>query len=426
MILLNAKSSSNLNFKGGIMKFYLVGGAVRDKLLGLKVKDRDYVVIGSSPQALLSLNYKQVGKDFPVFLHPKTGDEYALARTERKQGSGYTGFECYAGEDVSLEDDLIRRDLTINAIAESETGELVDPHHGLTDLKSKILRHVSPAFSEDPLRVLRVARFAARFSALGFSIAPETLVLMTDLTRSGELSNLTSERVWQETAKALQTNCPHVYFQVLRDCGALKVLFPEIDRLFGIPAPIKWHPEIDTGIHTLMVLEQSVKLSTDIAFRFACLVHDLGKALTDPEKWPSHKMHGQLGLPVIKALCARLKVPNECRDLALLVSDHHTLIHDALALKAKTLLKLMDQCDAWRKPDRFLQVLECGIADSKGRTGFEDKPYPSSDYIWQAFLVASQVDVKVIIDQGFKGAEIKNALLEERIRVVKQYKKSTL
>ena len=408
------------------MNFFLVGGAVRDHLLGLAIKDRDYVVIGSDPETLLSQNYRQVGKDFPVFLHPKTGDEYALARTERKQGAGYTGFECYAGKDVLLEDDLIRRDLTINAIAQSHDGQLIDPHNGLADLEAKILRHISPAFSEDPLRVLRVARFAARFSNLGFSIAPETLVLMTDLTRSGELSNLTNERVWQETAKALETDCPQVYFQVLRDCGALNVLFPEIDRLFGIPAPIKWHPEIDTGIHTLMVLEQSVKLSTDIAFRFACLVHDLGKALTPPEKWPSHKMHGQLGLPVIKTLCARLKVPNDCRDLALLVSAHHTLIHDAFALKSSTLLKLMDQCDAWRKPDRFLQILECGIADSKGRTGFEEVDYPSADYIWQAFIVASQVDVKAIIEQGFKGAEIKNALLEERIRVVKQYKKVTL
>lgn len=408
------------------MQFFLVGGAVRDKLLNLTVKDRDYVVVNASPDTLLTLKYRQVGKDFPVFLHPKTGEEYALARTERKQGAGYTGFECYTGQDVSLEDDLIRRDLTINAIAESKEGKLIDPHNGLTDLKAKILRHISPAFSEDPLRVLRVARFAARFSTLGFSIAPETLDLMRSLSLSGELSNLTNERVWQETAKALQTDAPQIYFQVLRDCGALKVLFPEIDRLFGIPAPIKWHPEIDTGIHTLMVLEQSVKLSTDIAFRFACLVHDLGKALTDPDKWPSHKMHGQLGLPVIKGLCIRLKVPNDCRDLALLVSDHHTLIHDALSLKSKTLLKLMDQCDAWRKPERFLQVLQCGIADSKGRTGFEDKPYPSANYIWQVFLVASNVNVKDIIDQGFKGAEIKNALLIERIKVVKEYKKSTM
>jgi len=408
--------------RGGIMQVFLVGGAVRDKLLKLEVKDKDYIVVGSSPAELISLNYKQVGKDFPVFLHPKTGDEYALARRERKQGVGYTGFECYVGQDVSLEDDLIRRDITINAIAQSKDGKLIDFHNGQLDIKEKILRHISPAFSEDPLRVLRVARFAARFYRLGFSIAAETLTLMSSLTLSGELSDLTCERIWQETAKALQTDSPHVYFQVLRDCGALKVLFPEIDRLFGIPGPKKWHPEIDTGIHTLMVLEQSVKLSSEIAFRFACLVHDLGKALTPPEKWPSHKQHDLLGLPVINALCQRLKIPNDCRELALLVCEHHTLIHLGVSLRAQTLLMLMDKCDAWRKPQRFLQVLECGIADSQGRAGLENKPYPSADYIWQAFLVASDVDVKVIINKGFKGEEIKKELLKERVRVVKQYK----
>jgi tRNA nucleotidyltransferase (CCA-adding enzyme) len=404
------------------MQVFLVGGAVRDKLLKLEVKDKDYIIVGSSPDELISLNYKLVGKDFPVFLHPKTGDEYALARKERKRGVGYTGFECYTGADVSLEDDLIRRDITINAIAQCKDGKLIDLHNGLQDIKEKTLRHISPAFSEDPLRVLRVARFAARFYKLGFSIATETLALMKSLTLSGELSDLTCERVWQETAKALQTPSPQIYFQVLRDCGALKVLFPEIDRLFGIPAPKKWHPEIDTGIHTLMVIEQSVKLSTEIAFRFACSVHDLGKALTPPEKWPRHKKHELLGLPVINALCERLKIPNNCRELALLVCEHHTLIHRGLSLRAPTLLKLMDKCDAWRKPQRFLQVLECGIADSKGRAGLENKPYPSADYIWQAFLVADNVDVKAIVDKGFKGKEIKNELLKERIRVVNLYK----
>jgi len=406
------------------MQVFLVGGAVRDQLLQLKVKDRDYVVIGSNPETLLRLGYRQVGKDFPVFLHPKTGEEYALARTERKQGSGYSGFSCYAGEDVTLNDDLQRRDLTINAMALSEQGELIDPYHGLTDLKNRKLRHVSPAFSEDPLRVLRVARFAARFYSLGFTIAAETLTLMQQLTRSGELSHLTAERIWLETAKALQTDSPQIYFKVLRECGALAILFPEIDALFGIPAPARWHPEIDTGIHTLMVVEQAAKLSDSLAFRFACLVHDLGKALTPEENWPSHKGHGFLGLETIRALCLRLKIPNECRDLALLVSEHHTLVHNAFELKASTLIKLMDKNDAWRKPQRFLQMLQCCVADSKGRTGFEENDYPSADYIWQAFQLAAQVDVQDIIKQGFQGAEIKQALLEARIAVVKQYQEA--
>ena len=408
------------------MRVFLVGGAVRDQLLQLTVKDRDYVVIAGTPEKLLGLGYQQVGKDFPVFLHPKTGAEYALARTERKQGSGYTGFACYAGEDVTLKDDLLRRDLTINAIAQSEQGELIDPYNGMKDIQTKTLRHISPAFSEDPLRVLRVARFAARFYDLGFSIAPETFTLMQNLSDSGELDHLTAERVWQETAKALQTDNPQVYFQVLRDCGALAHLFPEIDALFGVPAPKKWHPEVDTGIHTLMVVQQSVLLSDAIAFRFACLVHDLGKALTPKQDWPSHKGHGLLALPLIKDFCKRLTVPNECRDLALLVSEHHTLIHNAFELKASSLVKLMDKSDAWRKPQRFLQVLRCCIADAKGRTGFEDKAYPSADYIWQAFLVAQKVDVQVIIAKGIRGSEIKLALQQARTVAVNTYKQSLI
>jgi len=408
------------------MRIFLVGGAVRDKLLQLPIKDCDYMVVGSTSEQLLDLGYQQVGKEFPVFLHPKSGDEYALARTERKQGKGYSGFSCYSGVDVSLEDDLIRRDLTINAIAEDESGERFDPYNGLQDIKDKVLRHVSPAFSEDPLRVLRVARFAARFYKLGFSIAPETLMLMKQLSDSGELSHLTPERVWAETHKALTTNSPQIYFQVLRDIGALAVLFPEIDKLYGIPAPKKWHPEVDTGIHTLMVLEQATLLSDSVVFRFACLVHDLGKALTDKDKWPSHKGHGFLGLAVIKSLCERLKIPNECRDLALMVSEHHTMIHSAFELKASTLLKLMNNCDAWRKPARFQQMLQCCVADSKGRTGFEDKPYPTADYVWLAFQAALTVDVQDIIKQGIKGALIKEALLTARIEAVSQYKKRVL
>jgi tRNA nucleotidyltransferase (CCA-adding enzyme) len=404
------------------MQIFLVGGAVRDQLLQLKVKDRDYVVIAANPEKLLKLGFQQVGKDFPVFIHPKTGDEYALARTERKKGSGHNGFECYAGQDVTLTEDLKRRDLTINAIAQSPQGELIDPYHGLQDIQTKTLRHISAAFSEDPLRVLRVARFAARFYDLGFIIAPETLDLMCSLSTSGELNYLTAERVWQETAKALKTDNPQIYFQVLRDCGALALLFPEIDVLFGVPAPKKWHPEIDTGIHTLMVVQQSVKLSDSLAFRFACLVHDLGKALTPKEFWPSHKGHGELGVQRINNLCQRLKIPNECRELACLVSKHHTLIHKGLELKAATLVTLMDQNDAWRKPERFWQMLQCCVADSKGRTGFEEKDYPSADYIWRAFQVAQLVDVQPIIKQGYKGAEIKAQLQDARIQTVEQYK----
>ena len=406
------------------MHVFLVGGAVRDQLLGIAVKDRDFVVINSTPEKMVAKGFTQVGKDFPVFLHPSTGEEYALARTERKHGIGYTGFTCYAGQDVSLEEDLARRDLTINAIAQSENKELIDPYLGQQDLKNKILRHVSLAFIEDPLRVLRVARFAARFAKLGFTIAPQTLQLMTDITASGELQSLPPERIWAETEKALETDSPQVYFQVLRDCGALAALFPEIDNLYGVPAPKRWHPEIDTGIHTLMVVEQACLLSDSLAFRFACLVHDLGKALTPQSEWPSHKGHGMKGLAVIKKFCKRLKVPNECRDLALLVSEHHTNIHSAFELRASTMVGIMDKCDAWRKPHRFQQMLQCCVADSKGRTGFELLPYPTADYMWQALQYALQVNIQKIIKAGFQGAEIRTQLNEQRIELVQQYKDS--
>lgn len=404
------------------MRAFLVGGAVRDQLLGLTIKDRDYVVINSTPEQMLSQGFTQVGKDFPVFLHPLTGEEYALARTERKQGKGYTGFICYAGQDVTLEQDLARRDLTINAIAQGQDGQLVDPYLGQKDIKNKLLRHVSPAFNEDPLRVLRVARFAARFAQLQFTIAPETQQLMQQMVASGELNNLTAERVWAETEKALKTTSPQVYFQVLRDCGALAVLFPEIDNLFGVPAPKRWHPEVDTGIHTLMVVEQASLLSDSVAFRFACLVHDLGKALTPKAEWPSHKGHGMKGLALIKTLCKRLKVPNEHRDLALMVSEHHTNIHSAMSLKASTIVKIMDKCDAWRKPLRFQQMLHCCIADARGRTGLENCAYPSADYMWQALQQALTVDVQSIIQKGYQGAQIKEQLNHARIQTVKEFK----
>lgn len=296
------------------MKVYLVGGAVRDKLLGLPISDRDYVVVGTTPEAMLAKGFQQVGKDFPVFLHPKTHEEYALARTERKIGSGYTGFSCYSAPDVTIEDDLLRRDLTINAIAQSDTGELIDPHHGVRDLKNRVLRHVSDAFLEDPLRVLRVARFAARYYAQGFRIAPETMFLMQSMSETGELSHLTPERVWTETHKALMSNSPQIYFEVLRECGALAILFPEIDNLFGVPAPEKWHPEVDTGIHILMVMRVVATLSKDIDVRFAALCHDLGKGLTPKAVWPSHPQHGEAGIPLIIDLCERYKIPSHQRS----------------------------------------------------------------------------------------------------------------
>jgi len=401
---------------------YLVGGAVRDSLLDLDVAERDYVVVGATPQQLVHLGYIQVGKDFPVFLHPHTREEYALARTERKQGRGYTGFECYAAADVTLEQDLLRRDLTINAIAQAADGKLIDPYGGVADLNRRILRHVSPAFSEDPLRVLRVARFAARFHRLGFVIAAETQELMGQMSRSGELDALTPERVWKELEKVLSGDDPQVFFQVLRDCGALAVLFPEVDALFGVPAPAKWHPEIDTGIHTLLCMEQIACLSDSLPARFATLCHDFGKTLTPKELWPSHRGHGQKGLAVIRRFCERYRIPNDCRDLALLVSDLHGDIHRALELRPQTLLRKFDQMDVWRKPERLEWLLLACQADYQGRTGFQALPYPQREYVLKAFAAARDVAVKPIVAAGFKGAEIKEQLNHRRIRAIDHFK----
>ncbi|MCT8342564.1 MULTISPECIES: multifunctional CCA addition/repair protein [Photorhabdus] len=404
------------------MRVYLVGGAVRDRLLNFPVKERDWVVVGETSETLLSLGYQQVGKDFPVFLHPQTHEEYALARTERKSGLGYTGFTCYAAPDVTLEDDLQRRDLTVNAIAQTPTGELVDPYHGVDDLNNRILRHVSDAFSEDPLRVLRVARFAARFAHLGFTIAPETQALMSNMATNGELSVLTPERVWKETEKALASPSPQVFFQVLRDCGALGVLFPEIDNLFGVPAPEKWHPEIDTGIHTLMVLKVATELTNEVDSRFASLCHDLGKGLTPPEQWPHHYGHGPAGVKLVDQLCQRLRVPNSVRDLAKLAAQYHDLVHTVAQLRPKTLLKLFDAVDAWRKPQRIEQLVIISEADARGRIGFEDTPYPQGDYLRQAFKVASQVQVKNIVDSGLRGADIGHELRRQRQHALAEWK----
>lgn len=401
------------------MEIYLVGGAVRDSLLNIDVKDKDWVVVGSTPNEMGSLGYQAVGQDFPVFLHPKTKEEYALARTERKSGQGYKGFTCYAEPDVTLEEDLLRRDLTINAIAQSDDGELIDPYNGQDDLNNRLLRHVSDAFIEDPLRVLRVARFAARFHYLGFTIAAETMTLMKTLVESGELSHLTPERVWQEWEKSLSSQHPEIFLSVLKECGALAVVLPELDALFGVPQPEKWHPEIDTGVHTLMVAQQTALLSQDLPTRFAAQVHDLGKGVTPESEWPSHKMHCHTGIKLIKKLCARVKVPNEYRDLALLVCEHHTNIHRAPELRAQTFIKILDKMDVWRKPERLAPILLCCQADHAGRLGLESEPYPQKARFEMAFEAAKAVEVKEVVAAGFKGAEIRDELSKRRIEAVK-------
>ena len=399
------------------MQRYLVGGAVRDSLLGYPFHERDWVVVGATPQQMLDLGYQQVGKDFPVFLHPTTKEEHALARTERKSGKGYTGFSVYAAPDVTLEQDLLRRDLTINAIAQADDGSIVDPFGGAADIENKILRHVSDAFAEDPLRVLRVARFYARYAHLGFNVAPETQALMRRL--SDELNTLTPERVWQETAKALREQTPQAYFQLLHDNGALAALMPELDALWGVPQPEKWHPEIDTGVHMLMVLQQAAVLSPRLDIRFAALVHDLGKGVTKPELWPSHHGHEHTGLPLINQLCDRLRVPNDCRDLALLVCEYHQLLHRAKELTPSTVLKLFNAIDVWRKPERLTDMLLCGTADLRGRTGFEQAEYPQADYLQALANAARQVNAKDLVAQGLSGEAIKQGLQQGRLAAIK-------
>ena len=410
------------------MKVYLVGGAVRDQLLGLPVKDRDWIVVGATPATLLSLGYQQVGKDFPVFLNPKTKEEYALARTERKAGAGYTGFICDFSPTITLEQDLIRRDLTINAMAQSEDGEIIDPYGGKQDLENRILRHISPAFSEDPLRVLRVARFAARYNSLGFKIAPETLSLMSGLALSGELQHLTAERVWLETEKALNEKNPEIYFETLHKTGALSVLFPEIDALYGVPNPVKHHPEVDSFIHTMLVLKQAVNLTENnpilnkSAVRFAAICHDLGKALTPQNILPHHYGHEQAGIKPTRSLCKRLKVPSYFQELAELTCEFHTHIHKAFELRAETVITLFNRFDVWRKPQRFQEFLQVCLADTRGRTGFENKDYPQIDYINQLLHSANEVDVQQVIADGFEKQAIRNELTKRRILAVKQTK----
>lgn len=405
------------------MKTYLVGGAVRDKLLSITVKDQDWVITGATPEQMQAKGFQAVGADFPVFLHPETKEEYALARTERKTGQGYNGFSCISDPSITIEQDLLRRDLTINAIAEDEQGKLIDPYGGQQDIQSRTLRHVSDAFIEDPLRVLRVARFAARFAHLGFSIADETLALMQTLSVSGELDHLTPERVFQEMDTALATQSPQVFFMVLHQCKALHVLFPEVEALFGVPQTATHHPEIDTGIHTLMVVEQASKLSQNNAVRFAALTHDLGKALTPQDNWPKHHSHENLGIKPVKALCKRLKVPNSYQQLAVNVCQFHLHCHRAFELKPATIAKLFKQLDAYRKPEQFEHFLLACKADALGRKGFENKNYPQVDYLQQAFSLCQHVKA-ADIGANIQGKEIGLAIEKLRIKKISQFKKS--
>ncbi|MGA0805781.1 MAG: multifunctional CCA addition/repair protein [Pseudohongiellaceae bacterium] len=400
------------------MKIYQVGGAVRDKLLGLGIKDRDWVVVGATPEAMLDLGFQQVGRDFPVFLHPHSKEEYALARTERKSGKGYTGFVVHASPDVTLEQDLLRRDLTINAIAMAEDGSLVDPYHGQADIEARLLRHVSPAFAEDPLRVLRVARFAARFHHLGFSVAPETLQLMQAITKAGELQHLVPERVWQEWHAALQTQSPQVFFSVLREAHALDILFPELARLFGVPQPQHFHPEIDTGVHTLMVLEQAAQLTPDPLVRFAALVHDLGKGCTPPALWPAHKGHEEEGTRLIEELSLRLRIPNDYRNLGKLVSLCHTRCHKALKHDAEELLVTLEKTDALRRDERFELFLLACEADARGRLGLESRPYPQRARLQEALHAARRIDIPALARQYREPQELAAAIRAARVQAI--------
>ena len=404
------------------MHIYKVGGAVRDRLLGLPVTDIDRVVVGATTEQMHQLGYRPVGSDFPVFLHPETGEEYALARTERKNGRGYGGFIFHASPDVTLEQDLIRRDLTINAMAEDDDGNLTDPYNGQQDLQARVLRHVSPAFAEDPLRVLRVARFAARYAELGFTVAAPTLALMRQLSESGELQALTAERSWKEISRALMERQPQVFIQVLRDCGALKELIPELDALFGVPQPEAHHPEIDTGVHTLGVLQQAAVHQQPLSVRWACLLHDLGKGTTPASEWPRHIAHEHRGLKLIKAVNQRFKAPRDCQELALLVGEYHTHGHRALELKPSTLLELLQSFDVYRRPQRFEEFIMACEMDARGRLGFEQRSYPQADYLRGAAEAARQVAVQPLVEQGHKGKELGEALKAARLQALKAYK----
>ena len=397
------------------MQIYSVGGAVRDALLGLPVVDRDYVVVGATPEQMTALGYQPVGQDFPVFLHPQTHEEYALARTERKSGVGYKGFTVYATPEVTLEQDLHRRDLTINAIAQDAAGKLIDPFGGQADLQAKVFRHVSAAFAEDPVRILRVARFAARFNQ--FSVAPETLTLMRQMVTAGEVDALVPERVWQELARGLMEAQPSRMFQVLRECGALARLFPEIDCLFGVPQPPQHHPEIDTGVHVMLVVDWAARQGYSLPVRFAALTHDLGKGATPPELWPRHHGHEAKSVDRVRTLCERIRVPADCRDLAIAVARDHGNVHRALELRAATVIELLERVDAFRRPQRFEAFLQACACDFHGRPGCEAKPYPQADNLQQALQAAQTIDAGEVA-RNSEPARIKEKINQARITAV--------
>ena len=397
---------------------YIVGGAVRDELLGLAVKDQDYVVVGSTPEAMDAAGFKPVGKDFPVFLHPKTHQEYALARTERKTGLGYKGFVVHASPDVTLVEDLARRDLTINAIAKAENGQLIDPFNGLADIQSKTLRHVSDAFAEDPVRILRAARFAARFT--DFNVAPETILLMQGMVAAGEVDALVSERVWQEIAKGLMETKPSRMFDVLRECGALKKILPELDALWGVPQPVQHHPEIDTWIHVMMVIDYAAKQNFSLPIRFAALMHDLGKGKTPKEMLPRHIGHEVRSVSLLKEVSKRLRVPNDCKELAQIVAKFHGKLHQASQMRPETLLAFLMELDAIRQPARFKDFLKACEADSHGRTGLEDCETPAADLMQKVLKAALSIDAGIIAKQHSEPEKIKIAIFEARLQAVKQ------
>lgn len=399
------------------METYVVGGAVRDELLGLPVKDRDHVVVGATPEQMVELGFKPVGKDFPVFLHPQTHEEYALARTERKVGKGYKGFQVHASPEVTLEEDLARRDLTVNAIARAESGEIIDPYNGVADIKGRMLRHVSPAFIEDPVRILRVARFAARFT--DFSIAPETMELMRWMVEAGEVDALVPERVWQELSRGLMEHKPSRMFETLLDCGALQKILPEVHRLWGVPQPEQHHPEVDTGVHVMMVLDYAASQQYSLPVRFAALTHDLGKGTTPKDVLPRHIGHEDRSVHLLRDVCKRLRVPNDCKELAHIVAKYHGMVHKAGEMRPDTLVRLLQDTDAFRQPERFREFLRACESDSRGRTGFEDQPYPQAELLLTVLEAATSVDAGAVARQYSEPEQIRQKVYEARVSAVK-------
>lgn len=405
------------------MKIYRVGGYVRDRLLNVEVKDIDWVVTGATVEQMLAQGYKAIGKDFPVFLHPDSKQEYALARSERKIAPGYHGFEFKTDTDISIEEDLLRRDLTINAMAEDKNGELIDPYGGQRDIEARLLRHVSNAFCEDPVRVLRVARFAARFHQFGFRLADETVTLIRQMGKSGELASLVAERVWSEMSRALDEANPEIFFRTLRECSVLNILFPEIDALFGVPQTARYHPEVDTGTHVMMALQKSADLGLDNEARFAVLMHDLGKATTPSDILPGHHGHEARGVKLVKVFCKRLKVPKAHTELALLTTEFHTHVHRAFELKATTLLKLFSSVDVFRKPERFKKLLNACLADARGRTTFETIDYPQAEFLLKLAGQLTDADLSIIKQQGLQGKALGEAIRDYRLQLIKAAKK---